>query len=63
MGRELLSDELWAVVEPVVPLRPPRPKGGRSPVTDRQVLRGILFVLRTGIPWEVCQQSWAVAAA
>ena len=52
MARELVSDELWAVVAPLLPPRPPRPKGGRPPIPDRQALRGILFVLRTGLPWE-----------
>ena len=47
-----MTDELWAVVGPLLPLRPPRPKGGRPPIPDRQALTGILFVLRTGIPWE-----------
>ena len=53
MGRKLVSDELWAVVAPLLPARPPRPKGGRPPIPDRQALTGILFVLRTGIQWEL----------
>jgi len=31
---------------------PPAPRGGQPPVSDRNVLTGILFVLKTGIPWE-----------
>ena len=57
MGRELVSDELWAIVAPLLPERPPRPKGGRPPIPDRAALRGILFVLRTGIPWEDLPQE------
>ena len=50
---KLLPDELWAIVEPVLPpLPPPSPKGGRPPITHRQALTGILFVLKTGLPWE-----------
>jgi transposase len=30
----------------------PSPKGGRPPITHRQALTGILFVLKTGIAWE-----------
>jgi transposase len=53
MAKPLVSDELWAVVAPLLPARPPRPKGGRPPVDDRAALTGILFVLRSGIPWEM----------
>src|SRR3954451_17848881 len=52
MAKPLLSDELWAIVEPLLPERIPSPKGGRPPVGDREALTGILFVLKTGIPWE-----------
>ena len=52
MARVLLTDELWARIEPLLPKRPPRPRGGRPPLPDRAVLTGILFVLKTGIPWE-----------
>jgi transposase len=52
MGKELVSDELWSVIEPLLPVEPAKPKGGRPRVADRAALTGILFVLRTGIPWE-----------
>ena len=52
MAKPLLTDELWAIVEPLLPKRVPSPKGGRPPVGDREALTGILFVLKTGIPWE-----------
>ena len=51
MAKELLPDELWHEIEPLLPPHPPRTsKGGRPPVDDRDALRGILFVLKTGIP-------------
>jgi transposase len=53
MAKEILSDELWAVLEPLVPAPPPRPKGGRRRIPNRATLTGILFVLKSGIPWEV----------
>ena len=53
MAKTLVTDELWAVVEPLLPREPPKPKGGRPRVEDRAVLAGILFVLKTGIPWEM----------
>ena len=52
MGKLLVPDELWALVEPLLPPHPPRPKGGKPPVPDRVCLTGILFVLKTGIGWE-----------
>jgi transposase len=52
MAKPLLTDELWQRIEPLIPARPPRPKGGRPPVPDRAALTGIVFVLRTGIQWE-----------
>ena len=53
MAAPLVSDALWAVIEPLIPPEPPKPKGGRPRLDDRAVLTGILFVLRTGIPWEL----------
>lgn len=57
--QELVSDELWAVIEPELPRAPPRArwKGGRPRVPDRAVLAGIIFVLKTGIPWEYLPQE------
>jgi putative transposase len=46
-----LSDELWAKVEPLIPPAPPRPKGGRRRVPDRQVFAALVYLLRTGIQW------------
>jgi transposase len=57
--QDLMSDALWAVIEPELP-RPPRRarwKGGRPRVPDRAVLAGIIFVLKTGIPWEYLPQE------
>jgi transposase len=52
MAKPLLPDELWEIIEPLLSARPPRPKGGRPPVADRNALTGILFVLKTGMAWE-----------
>src|ERR671932_634244 len=58
MSRELVTDELWSAIEPLIPREPPKPKGGRPRVPDRVALRGIIFVLRTGIPWEYLPQQF-----
>ena len=52
MAKPLLSDELWEVIEPLLPKWTPSPKGGQPRLPDRNALTGILFVLKTGIPWE-----------
>jgi transposase len=57
MARPLVTDDLWYLIEPLIPKRPARPKGGRPPVSDRAALTGILFVLKTGIPWEYLPQE------
>jgi transposase len=57
MPKPLVTDELWTVVEPLLPKQPPKPKGGRPRVNDRAALTGILFVLKSGIPWEMLPQE------
>lgn len=53
MSKPLVPDELWAAMKPLLPSEPPKPKGGRPRCDDRAVLSGIVFVLRSGIPWEM----------
>lgn len=54
MAKPLLPDDLWEIIQPILP--PPKPRRfrhpGRKPVEDRTCLTGILFVLKTGIQWE-----------
>ncbi len=57
MAKPLVSDEVWECIEPLLPPEPPKPKGGRPRIPARQVLVGILFVLKTGIPWEDLPQE------
>lgn len=53
MAKPLVSDELWQLVEPLIPKVERRHRfPGRKRIDDRKVLTGILFVLQTGIPWE-----------
>ena len=51
--KPLVTDALWEIVAPLLPRRRPQPKGGRPWVDDRATLNGILYVLRTGIPWRM----------
>ncbi|MFG2593897.1 IS5 family transposase [Streptomyces sp. NPDC048438] len=53
----IVSDELWSLIEPLLPELGPKPVAGRPRVPDRQALCGILFVLHTGIQWEYLPQE------
>ena len=57
MAKELVSDELWQIIEPLLPEEPPKPEGGRPRVDNRAALTGIIFVLKSGIPWEMLPQE------
>ncbi len=55
MTKPLVDDELWELIQPLLP--PPKPRRwrypGRKRLRDRPALTGILFVLKSGIPWEM----------
>jgi transposase len=57
MNTPLLADALWNLIQPLLPPTPLRLNGGRPRLPDRACLTGILFVLRTGIPWEMLPQE------
>jgi transposase len=52
-----VSEELWSLIEPLLPEPGPKRVAGRPRVPDRQALCGILFVLHTGIQWEYLPQE------
>lgn len=55
MAKPILDDKLWSIIEPLLP--PPKKRRrrfpGRKPIDHRKVLCAIVFVLKTGIPWEL----------
>ena len=53
MSKLLVEDELWAEVEPLLPAPKPRRfrYPGRKPLENRAALTGILFILKSGLPW------------
>ena len=59
MTKPLVDDQLWELIEPLLP--PPKPRRfrypGRKRVDDRKALTGIVFVLKSGIPWEMLPQE------
>lgn len=55
MPEPLVSDALWRRLEPLIP-KPRRQNrhvqlAGRKRTEPRQIFNGIVFVLRTGVPW------------
>jgi len=56
--KPLLDDRLWNRIGPLFPVKKRRFRyPGRKPLSNRAALTGILFVLRTGIPWEYLPQE------
>src|ERR671916_840810 len=51
MTKELVPNELWMFIDPLLPPEPPKPNGGRPRVPDRAALAAIIYVLKSGIPW------------
>jgi len=49
MRRYELTDAQWAQIAPLLP--PQKPRTGRPAEDHRQVLNGMLWILRTGAPW------------
>lgn len=49
MNRGDLTNEQWEQLAPLLPLQ--KPRTGRPALDHRQVMNGILWVLRTGAPW------------
>ncbi len=58
MAKPLLDDRLWELIKPLLPVKERRFRyPGRKPLENRAVLTGILFVLRSGIQWELLPQE------
>lgn len=61
LSRRLVPDELWALVEPLMPSFSARPQGGgRAPVADRAVFTAVVYVLTSGCPWRLLPPSFRV---
>lgn len=55
-----MPDELWNRMQPILPMRPKSPKGGRPPTKNlRRVADGIFYKMRTGCQWNAIPRSFA----
>lgn len=60
MAKPLVPERLWKIIQPLLPQRKSARRrrdkfrrGGRPPISDRAALTGIVYVLKTGVPWEM----------
>lgn len=53
-----MPDGLWEFMEPLLPKRHRRPKGGRPPLDLRAVADGVFYVLRTGVQWKAVPREF-----
>ena len=61
LARRLVSDELWALVAPLIPpVKIRRQGGGMSRVDDRSVFTAVVFVLTSGCAWRHLPPSFGV---
>jgi transposase len=58
MPNPIVDNALWVEIEPLLPKKRRRKRyAGRKPLCNRRALSGILFVLQSGIPWEMLPQE------
>lgn len=64
MAKPLVGDAFQEMVESLPPNHERRFRyPGRLPVSNRQALTGILFMLKSGVLWEMPPRRWAAAPA
>ena len=53
-----VPQRVWRHVAPLLPVEPPKPRGGRPRVPDRVVFAGIVYRLRTGCQWHALPREF-----
>jgi transposase len=62
-NRDPVPKRLWQAIQPLLPV-PPRRYGGRPRLDDRACLAGVVYQLRSGVPWRLLPtRELGVAAA
>ena len=57
-----IPDELWDRIRSLLPVEPPKPKGGRPRIDDRKAMTATFFILRTGIQWKALPKDLGAAS-
>lgn len=57
MAREMVDDEPWKIVRPLLPSPPHKTPAGRTRLDDQPMFTDILFILQSGLPWELLPQE------
>ncbi|GAB2861673.1 hypothetical protein GCM10022221_71680 [Actinocorallia aurea] len=64
LGLRLVSDDLWELVEPLLPQYAVRPQGGgKQPSDDRAVFTALVYVLTSGCAWRHLPTEFGVSPA
>jgi len=64
LGQELVPDELWKIVQPLIPPQRERPQGGSTSYVDgRAVFTGIVYVSTSGCAWRHLPAEFSVSKA
>ena len=65
MAKPILTEEQWKKIEPLLPQpkSSKRRKRGRPPKDNRQVLEGILWILKTGARWRDLPKDFGVSSS
>jgi transposase len=58
-GLREIPDDLWELIESILPLDKPPGLNGRPRVPNRTVMNGILYVLRTGCQWKMVPREYS----
>jgi len=58
-----IPEAMWKRIQPLLPLAPPKPKGGRPRNDDRKMMEAIFYVLRTGVQWKGLPPSIAAGSS
>jgi transposase len=57
-GLREIPEDLWKLIEPLLPADKPPGANGRPRAPNRMVLNGILYVLRTGCQWKMVPRQY-----
>src|SRR4030095_6468369 len=53
MAEQLVPDEVWAAIQPLLPPKPPHPKGGRPRIDGPAGVGRRNYRLRAAVPWRL----------